>query len=113
MIPRLSTNLLIGALVRKAEAEGGFAAVLSKGDESSGSILVILTEKGTNPRLYERLLGADGLYSWQLALTAETDKSLEMSDFLARRRRFDPDLWVIELDVPSAERFAADMNSVG
>jgi len=113
MIPRLATNLLIGALVRKAEAEGGFAAVLSKGDESSGSVLVILTEKGTNPRIYERLLGADGLYSWQETPACGLDKPLEVSDFLARRTRIDPDLWVIELDIPSAERFAADMNSIG
>ena len=113
MTPRLATNLLIGALVRKAEAEGGFAAVLSRGDDSSGSVLVILTEKGTDPRIYERLLGADGAYSWQATLSPEKSNPLKLDEFLSRRRRFDPDLWVIELDIPSPERFAADMNSIG
>ena len=60
MIPRPSTHFLVGALIRKAEAEGGFAAVLCKGDENAGSLLVVLTEKGPDPRVYERLLGADG-----------------------------------------------------
>ena len=111
MIPRPSTSFLVGALIRKAEAEGGFAAVLCKGDENAGSLLVVLTEKGTNPRLYERLMGADGTYSWQLALAAETSNVEEVQRFIERRRRFDPDLWGLELDVSSAERFAAEMNA--
>jgi hypothetical protein len=36
-----------------------------------------------------------------------------LQDLIARRRRFDPDLWLIELDIASAERFAAEMNSIG
>ena len=30
--------------------------------------------------------------------------------FWATRQKYDPDLWIIELDVASAERFAAEMN---
>ena len=33
--------------------------------------------------------------------------------FLERRRKYDPDLWILELDIASAERFAAEMNAVG
>ena len=43
---RLASSVLVTALIRKAEAEGGFGAVLAKGDASAGSILVILTERG-------------------------------------------------------------------
>ncbi|MFX7883132.1 DUF1491 family protein, partial [Acinetobacter baumannii] len=31
-----------------------------------------------------------------------------IADYWQRRRRIDPDLWVIELDIASAERFAAE-----
>ncbi|HWV11973.1 MAG TPA: DUF1491 family protein, partial [Sphingobium sp.] len=31
-----------------------------------------------------------------------------LNQYLARRRRSDPDLWVIELDIADAERFAAE-----
>jgi hypothetical protein len=103
--PRLATSVLAGALMRKAQGEGGFAAVLAKGDPTSGAILLILTEKGANPRVLERLLQPDGSYSWAQPL----EKSEEVPAFVARRRRFDPDLWLIELDVPSAERFTAEM----
>ena len=109
--PRLQSSILVGALLRQAESQGGFAAVLAKGDDTSGSVLVILAERGRKLRILERLLQPDGRYSWQvvgeqaLANTEETEK------FLQRRRNFDPDIWLIELDVPSAERFAAEMNS--
>jgi hypothetical protein len=103
--PRLSPSVLAGALMRKVQGEGGFAAVLAKGDPTSGAILLILSEKGANPRVLERLLQADGSYSWAQPI----ENPDEVPAFVARRRRFDPDLWLIELDVPSVERFTAEM----
>ena len=110
MEPRLSSSVLVGALVRKAQGEGGFAAILARGDDSAGSILVILLERGGPSRLFERILQPDGSYRWDPAATQPTDES-EVPELVARRRRFDPDLWVVELNIPSAERFAAEMNA--
>ena len=111
MEPRLSSNVLVGALLRQAEAAGGFGAVLEKGDATAGSILVVLTEKGANPRLFERVLQPDSRYVWQMISNEVTENAQYITEHVARRRRFDPDLWVVELDIPSAERFAAEMNS--
>jgi hypothetical protein len=107
MEPRVASSVLVSALIRKAEADGGFAALLSKGDATAGSILLILTERGADPRILERLLQPDGRYAWG----ASTGEPGEVPGLIARRRRFDPDLWVLELDVPSAERFAAEMTA--
>lgn len=112
MEARIAASVLAGALIRKAEGEGGFGAVLAKGDSTAGSILVILLEKGGNPRLFERLLQADGTYSWQESGSQRVENPREVPEFIARQRRFDPDLWVIELDIASAERFAAEMNDL-
>jgi hypothetical protein len=111
--PRLTSAMMVSALVRRAQAEGGSAAVLAKGDATAGSLLVILTEKGANPRAYERVLATDGTYSWEACGSQVTENPTEVPSFLARRRQFDPDLWVIELDIPSPERFAAEMNRFG
>ncbi|MDP9415534.1 MAG: DUF1491 family protein [Pseudomonadota bacterium] len=100
----------MGALIRRAESLGGFAAVLVKGDSFAGSVMVILAEKGRKARILERLLQPDGSYAWQQVGNRPLENALEEQKFLARRREFDPDLWVLELDVPSAERFAAEMN---
>jgi hypothetical protein len=113
MEPRLATSVLVSALIRMAEAEGGFGAVLAKGDATAGAVLVILTERGANPAAYERMLQPDGHYVWALSGSQVTENSAEVPGLVARRRRFDPDLWVVELDIPSIERFAAGMNAFG
>ncbi|HEX8379939.1 MAG TPA: DUF1491 family protein [Allosphingosinicella sp.] len=112
MEPRIAASVLASALIRKAEGEGGFGAVLAKGDATAGSILVILLEKGGNPRLFERLLNLGGRYRWQESGSQDIENLVDVPALIARKRRFDPDLWVLELDIPSAERFAAEMNAV-
>jgi hypothetical protein len=112
MTARISTSVLVSALVRLAERQGGFAAVLAKGDPTAGAVIVILTERGRKSRILERLLQPNGDYSWADAITQNVDDSSEIEKFVNRRRQFDPDIWVLELDVPSPERFAAEMNSV-
>ncbi|MFL6845287.1 MAG: DUF1491 family protein [Allosphingosinicella sp.] len=107
MSARLAASVLAGALLRRAEAEGGFGTVLAKGDATAGSILVVLLERGGQARLFERLLQPDGRYQWR---KSPADPA-EVPALVARQRRFDPDLWVLELDIPSAERFAAEMNA--
>lgn len=112
MTARLATSVLVSGLSRRAEAEGGFAAVLAKGDPEAGSLLVILTERGRKLRILERLLQPDGRYLWQEVGGQSVAKDDEVSALIARRRRYDPDLWVLELDIPSPERFAAEMNAL-
>ncbi len=112
MTARLASSVLVSALVRRAQDEGGFAAVLAKGDPTAGSIAVILAEKGRKACFLERLLQPNGSYNWQDSGQAlENEEKFEK--FLEQRRRFDPDIWILELDIPSAERFAAEMNAIG
>jgi hypothetical protein len=112
MTARVASSVLVTALLRRAEGEGGFGAVLAKGDATAGAVAVILAERGTRKCLLERLLQPDGSYAWQDSTQAGEDEA-DFRDRLERRRRFDPDLWIIELDIASAERFAAEMNRVG
>jgi hypothetical protein len=109
---RLASSVLATALLRRAQDEGGFGAVLAKGDPTAGAIAVILAEKGRKACFLERLLQADGSYSWQ-ASRQEVENEQDFKSFLDRRRKFDPDLWILELDIASAERFAAEMNAAG
>jgi hypothetical protein len=113
MNARLASSVLVSGLLRQAESQGGFGAVLAKGDATAGSIIVVLLEKGGNPRIFERVLQGNGLYSWAASATQQPGSDQEVPSLIARRRRFDPDLWVLELDIPSAERFADEMNSIG
>ena len=111
MTPRVATSVLVGALIRKTETEGGFAALLAKGDANSGALILLLSRRGAEPRIFERLLQPDGAYAWDYV--PAPDGSAELQAFVARRRRTDPDLWVLDLDVPDPERFAAELDAFG
>ena len=50
----------------------------------------------------------NGDYRWQSAELPDSAGSAQISDFLAKRARFDEDLWAIELDIADPERFIAE-----
>ena len=106
MTARLTSAMLVSALFRRVSAEGGNAAVLAKGDATAGSILLICMEKGVVQSVRERILDMMGHYIWTPVGPAEPDA---LNDYLDRRRAHDADLWLVELDVANAERFAADL----
>lgn len=112
MAGRLASSVLVAALLRRAQDEGGNGAVLAKGDPTAGSVTVILAEKGRKVCFLERLLLPGGNYAWQRS-GQDIENEDEFGNFLARRRKYDPDIWILELDIASAERFAAEMNAVG
>lgn len=113
MQPRLASSVLVAALIRTAETQGGVGAVLAKGDPSAGAVAVILAERGVKRRFLERTLGPGGDYRWADHASAEERDEAAFTELVARRRRVDPDLWVVELDIASAERFAAEMTAFG
>ena len=105
MEPRLPAHLEVQGLLRAVESAGGFATVLAKGERDAGTILVTCCEHGENCRAYERMPRPDGTRGWTLSKAEDPDQPVEFSEYLRRRRDQDRDLWIVELDVPNAERF--------
>ena len=86
---------------------------MRKGDAERGSLLLIVTSRGTHVAVLERVLTLDGDYRWQRVQTGESPGSAEIGELLARRARFDEDYWAIELDIAEPERFIAETTSAG
>ena len=105
MDSRLPAHLEVSGLLRAVQAAGGFATVLAKGERDAGTLLVVCCENGTKSRAYERMPLPDGAREWVLSKQQGDDNPAEFSDFIARRKRQDSDLWIVELDVENAERF--------
>ncbi len=102
MTARLASGVRVSALLRRVSGAGGFGAVLAHGDDTAGSIAVVIRDRGETS-LFEPVLGAGGGYDW--VATAAGDA---IAGWIERARRRDPDLWVIELDIPDAARFVAE-----
>ena len=113
MTPRLAAKIEVSALIRRVERLGGHAAVLARGHGEAGSILLFLADRGTGWGFLERSSDTTGAYSWQRSGPQAIEKEHEISEYVARRRRVDEDLWVLELDIAGVERFAAEMIATG
>lgn len=105
MEPRLPAHLEVGGLLRQVNSAGGFATVIRKGERDAGTILVVLLEKGANPRFFERMPQPDGARAWTENKSQKTESKEEFDGYLNRRITQDPDLWIIELDIADGERF--------
>jgi len=106
--PRLAAALLVQALLRQVQQQGGFGAILHKGDEISGSILVSCLNRGENPRLLERMPQLDGPPLWHCIWPQDTVKQQLLQEYIDKRLASDPDLWIVELDIADAERLVRD-----
>lgn len=101
---RLATHMLVAGLIRQVYATGDTAAVIFKGDATAGGLLIIGRIKGANPSLYERMPSPSGAYIWTVISPQDIETEEQLSNYLARRRSADCDLWVLELDVAFQER---------
>ena len=113
MHERLPAHVEAAAILRRVEAEGGFGTILRKGDPDRGSLVLFLYRRGEFSGSLERELGADFTYRWAFRPPPDQASSAEISRIIALKEQFDPDLWLIELDVAEPERFIAETTSLG
>ncbi len=105
---RLKSRFLVDLLLRRAEAAGGFAAILAKGDDTSGIILVQCSDRGAPGPLLERRFAPDGRYIWEPVGPDDPQDGESRANYQERRRKADPDLWIVELDIADAPQLVAE-----
>lgn len=91
-------------MLRLVQAEGGFGAIIQKGEREAGTILLVLCEGGRNSRVFERMPQLDGTRKWHRSKVESDDNKAEFADYIARRGDQDRDLWIVELDIARGER---------
>lgn len=109
MSGRLAAGLFVAALRRRVEAGGGAAMVLARGDATAGAVLIVIADRGVTQAVLERTLDDRGRYRWTETGPGQPDLQSALGDYIARRHRADPDLWVVELDGPDARRIADEV----
>jgi hypothetical protein len=105
--PQPPASMLVPALIRQVQADGGFATVLAKGSAYGASLLIVHRWQGV-VRLFEKVPTLDGRPCWRVA----ADGAEAVSRVAAAQQRFDPDLWVLELDVADPARFVPGFGQV-
>lgn len=95
--------------MRRVQGQGGFATVLAKGERDSGTMLVVLTDRGALSTAYERMPQPDGSRKWSQSRVQQADDPQAFDAYIERRGSQDPDLWIIELDVRNGTRFIDEL----
>ena len=95
---RLATSIWVSASLMRLSLEGIFAHVAKKGDATAGAVAVKVAMMNGRASFLTRGYGLDGRIGWQCQI--EDADEAEVDAALARQRRYDPDLWVIEVEDP-------------
>ncbi len=103
----LSTDIWVGALVRRVSLGGAFAVVSRKGDPSAGAVLV----RVANPRrgddaLYVEALRGDGERVWMQPRPGADGRDLDA--YVERAAKRDPDVWVVEIEDVEGRHFLTE-----
>lgn len=100
----LSTDVWVSGLIRRAEIAGAFATVVKKGDARAGTVILkAYNSSQRSARLYSAVTGADGEPLWMQPVASPFEH--ELDDYIERQRRYDPDLWVVEIEDREGRHF--------
>ncbi|WP_134724274.1 DUF1491 family protein [Paracoccus luteus] len=98
MEPRLTAGLRVAALLRRMDLTGRPAYVVRRGDDTAGALAVTVLRPGGKVELWVQ--DYDPLADSRAWLHETTGAPRDIDATLARRGARDPDLWVIELELP-------------
>jgi len=107
MSARLSTDVWVGALIRRAELGGAFAMVARKGDAKAGAVLVkAVNRRAGTTHLYTEATRGDGERVWMEPAASNDERELDA--YAARAAGVDPDLWVVEIEDQDGRHFLTE-----
>ncbi len=114
---RVTSDLWVSALLRRVFAAGGFAAVVSRGATEAGAVFVLARGRlgeialyGPAPQTsYDSAKPDDRFFG----LLATGEDASVFDARLEKEKRFDPDIWVVEIEtgtVPVEELISLKMS---
>ncbi|MEA3028474.1 MAG: hypothetical protein QOF91_3759 [Alphaproteobacteria bacterium] len=108
---RLKSAIWVAAYIRRCDVEGLFAAVRRRGAEEAGAIFVKLNRLDGTAELFgpapQTAFGedhpTDRMFARALGQGLVPDDKTE--ERLAREIRFDPDVWIVEVEDRAGRHF--------
>ncbi|TPI16518.1 DUF1491 family protein [Mesorhizobium sp. B4-1-3] len=99
---RVTTDLWVSALVRRVFGAGGFAAIVKRGATEAGAVFVLSRGRlgevalyGPAPQTSYDSADPDERF---FALLDSSDDGSAFDARLEREKKFDPDIWVVEIE---------------
>jgi hypothetical protein len=94
--PRLRAGVWVAAYLARLGGLAIPAFVVRRGDETAGAVLVKCATLNGKAQAFQRSFDPlSGARTWMVLAEGE---EAAVDEAIARQRRFDPDLWVIEVE---------------
>ena len=99
---RLTTDMWVSALLRRVFAAGGFAAIVKRGATEAGAVFVVARDRLGQLELYAPApqtsydTGRPDERHFTSIHAGEDAEALDAR--LEKETRFDPDIWVVEIE---------------
>ena len=97
MRPRLKSGIFVRALIRRAEVAGAQAYVVRKGSEEAGAIFLKVSRLDGTCTVLNQARDGEGELVWARPL-GETCDDARAGAYFERQIKFDPDLWILEIE---------------
>ena len=109
---RLKSGLWVAAYVRRCHLEGAFAAVRRRGAEEAGAIFIKVSRLDGTATLFgpapqtafDEAKPTDRAFMACLG-APKTAAEADVESYLVREIRFDPDVWIVEVEDREGRNF--------
>jgi hypothetical protein len=98
MADLLKAELWVKAHIRRCHANDVFAALVRRGDERSGTVLIKLNQLDGKATVLSRAFDGDGNTYWLRASGIEPISEADADRYIEKQLNFDRDLWVLEIE---------------
>ena len=112
---RLKSGLWVAAYLRRCNVNGAFGVVRRRGAEEAGAVFIRISRLdgtsdlfGPAPQsVFDDAHPADRAFSRCLGVQPAPDAEVEA--YLAREIKFDPDVWILEVEDRTGRNFLDDV----
>ena len=99
---RVTSGLWVAAFVRRCHGAGAIATVARRGAEEAGAIAIVIDRLDGRQELYlpapQTAFGEEEVSDRLFQRVLADADGVAVRERLARERRFDPDLWVVDVE---------------
>ena len=107
MTNRLKTEIRVQAWLRQFSSAGLMATVIRKGDADAGALFLMVNRFSGGCDVYSGVTTPSGQPGWMHATGPDSVTEKDADAYLSRQARYDPDLWILEVEDPKGV-FAMD-----
>ena len=108
---RLKSGIWVAAYIRRCQVEGAQAVLRRRGAEEAGAVFIKVSKLDGTAEVYgpapqstfDEARPADRAFIRSLKTEAATEADAEA--YLARQIKFDPDIWIVEVEDRAGRNF--------